>query len=50
MVDHLAAQLSRSKIPLRFFAVSGFPTTANGKLQRRRLSPGDPSYVLGELR
>jgi acyl-CoA synthetase (AMP-forming)/AMP-acid ligase II len=50
MVDHLAARLSRSKIPLRFFAVSGFPTTANGKLQRRRLSPDDPSYVMGELR
>ena len=50
MVSHLATRLPRSKIPLRFFSVSEFPTTANGKLQRRRLSPDDASYVLGELR
>jgi fatty-acyl-CoA synthase len=50
IVNHLATRLPRSKIPLRFFSVSGFPTTANGKLQRRRLSPDDTSYVLGELR
>jgi len=50
IVDHIGARLSRSKIPLRFYRVSGFPTTSNGKLQRKRLSPSDPTHVLNELR
>ena len=48
VVHYVTQQLSKSKVPLRFYRVSAFPTTANGKLQRNRLSPSDP-YVLGEL-
>jgi acyl-CoA synthetase (AMP-forming)/AMP-acid ligase II len=49
LLDHLRDRLPLSKIPLRFYRVSGFPTTANGKLQRKRLSVTDPTYVLHEL-
>jgi acyl-CoA synthetase (AMP-forming)/AMP-acid ligase II len=49
LVAHLGTRLSRSKIPPAFYRVSGFPTTANGKLQRKRLSTTD-DYVVGELR
>jgi acyl-CoA synthetase (AMP-forming)/AMP-acid ligase II len=49
IVAHLSGRLAKSKIPPAFFRVSAFPTTANGKLQRKRLSPSD-DYVLGELR
>ena len=50
VIDHLSQHLSKSKIPLRFYRVSAFPMTSNGKLQRNRLSVSDDSYVLGELR
>jgi acyl-CoA synthetase (AMP-forming)/AMP-acid ligase II len=50
IVAHLRTRLSKSKVPLRFLRVSGFPTTPNGKVQRRRLSPDDATYVLNELR
>ena len=50
IVAHLWARLPRSKVPLRFFRVSGFPTTSNGKLQRKRLSPDADAYVMYELR
>jgi acyl-CoA synthetase (AMP-forming)/AMP-acid ligase II len=49
LLDHLRDRLPLSKIPLRFYRVSGFPTTPNGKLQRNRLSPDDATYVLHEL-
>ena len=49
LVSHLITQVSRSKIPLRYIKVSAFPTTSNGKLQRKRLSVADASYVVGEL-
>jgi acyl-CoA synthetase (AMP-forming)/AMP-acid ligase II len=50
IVRHLSQYVSRSKIPLRFYRVSAFPMTSNGKLQRQRLSASDDSYVIGELR
>ena len=49
VIQHLSQHLTQSKIPLRFYRVSAFPMTANGKLQRNRLAV-DASYVLGELR
>jgi fatty-acyl-CoA synthase len=49
LVQHVSGYVSRAKIPLRFFRVTSFPTTANGKLQRKRLSPSD-AYVVDELR
>ena len=48
VVAHLGPLLTRSKIPTRYFAVTAFPTTANGKLQRKRLSIAD-SNVAGEI-
>jgi acyl-CoA synthetase (AMP-forming)/AMP-acid ligase II len=50
VVHHLSQHLSKSKIPLRFYRVSAFPMTPNGKLQRNRLAISDDRYVLGELR
>ena len=50
LVGHASRHLSKAKVPTRFFRVSGFPMTPNGKLQRKRLSPSDETYVLGELR
>jgi acyl-CoA synthetase (AMP-forming)/AMP-acid ligase II len=50
LVDALSHVLPKGKIPLRYIEVNGFPMTANGKLQRRRLSPDDPQYVIGEIR
>jgi acyl-CoA synthetase (AMP-forming)/AMP-acid ligase II len=50
IVARLAGVLPAIKIPQHYFEVSGFPMTANGKLQRRRLSPDDAGYVLGEVR
>lgn len=49
VVARLAAELPKVKIPQQYFEVSGFPMTANGKLQRRRLSPDDNGYVIREL-
>jgi acyl-CoA synthetase (AMP-forming)/AMP-acid ligase II len=45
LLQQLKGRLIASKIPQRFFEVSGFPTTANGKLQRRKLSPEAPSIA-----
>ncbi len=50
VIDRLAAELTPSKIPVRYFEVRVFPVTANGKLLRKRLSPDDPTYVVAELR
>ncbi len=49
LVTHLSKHVSRSKMPVRFFKVRGFPTTSNGKLQRNRLSIADQTYVVAEL-
>ncbi len=46
----LRGRLPPSKVPQRFFEVRAFPMTANAKLQRRRLSPGDAEFVLREIR
>ena len=45
----LQEELPEAKIPQRFFEVKVFPMTSNGKLQRRRLSIDDSTYVIGEL-
>ena len=50
VVDRLSAELTHARIPARLLEVSGFPMTANGKLQRRQLSPDDSTYVIGEIR
>jgi O-succinylbenzoic acid--CoA ligase len=47
--QHLHQALARIKVPQRFFEVRDFPMTANGKLQRRRLTPDDPTYVIREI-
>jgi acyl-CoA synthetase (AMP-forming)/AMP-acid ligase II len=49
LVAHLATHVSQSKIPGRFFQVSHFPTTSNGKLRRKLLSTTDTTYIVGEL-
>jgi acyl-CoA synthetase (AMP-forming)/AMP-acid ligase II len=48
LTAHLGQLVSRSKIPQRFFRVSEFPLTSNGKLQRRHLSVDAP-YVLDQI-
>jgi acyl-CoA synthetase (AMP-forming)/AMP-acid ligase II len=50
LVDRLTRELARTKVPVRYFEVRGFPLTASGKLQRRQLSPDDTTYVIRELR
>lgn len=50
IVCFLNEHLTQSKIPHRYYRVSDLPMTANGKLQRNRLSTSDDRYVTGELR
>ncbi len=50
VVEQLIGELPKAKIPQRYLEVRAFPTTPNGKLQRRQLSPDDPTYVIRELR
>jgi acyl-CoA synthetase (AMP-forming)/AMP-acid ligase II len=49
LLQKLSQELPQGKIPQRFVEVQGFPMTANGKLQRRNLSPDDPVYVIREI-
>lgn len=49
ILEQLKGKLVAAKIPQRFYEVSGFPMTANGKLQRRRLNPNDSSYIVREI-
>jgi acyl-CoA synthetase (AMP-forming)/AMP-acid ligase II len=49
VVERLSAELTHARIPARLLEVSAFPMTANGKLQRRQLSPDDPTYVIREI-
>ena len=46
----LAPGLPKSKMPMRFYEVSAFPMTPNGKLQRKRLDPDDRTTVVREIR
>lgn len=49
-VDHfLKGRLPQVKWPRRLYEVRSFPTTPNGKLMRRRLSPEDASRVIREI-
>ena len=50
LVQQLARELPKSKIPQLFIEVRGFPMTSNGKVQRRRLSPTDRALVVREIR
>lgn len=50
IVQQLARELPKSKIPQRYVEVRAFPMTSNGKVQRRRLSPDDPDIVVREIR
>jgi acyl-CoA synthetase (AMP-forming)/AMP-acid ligase II len=50
LVRELAARLTSNKIPQRYLEVRAFPTTSNGKIQRRLLSTDDARYVVGEIR
>jgi acyl-coenzyme A synthetase/AMP-(fatty) acid ligase len=45
----LRGRLLDIKMPQRYLEVSAFPTTANGKLRRKNLSPDNPSLVLREI-
>jgi len=49
IVAALVRALPKIKVPQRYFEVSGFPMTSNGKLQRNRLSPADTTYVVREI-
>jgi acyl-CoA synthetase (AMP-forming)/AMP-acid ligase II len=49
LLQQIAPELPQIKIPQRFFAVRDFPMTANGKLQRRKLSLEDSTYVIREI-
>lgn len=49
-VDHfLKGKLPQVKWPRRLYEVRSFPTTPNGKLMRRALSPDDASRVIREI-
>jgi acyl-CoA synthetase (AMP-forming)/AMP-acid ligase II len=41
--------VSPVRVPTRFLEVSGFPMTANGKVQRRLLAADDPERVVREI-
>src|SRR5204863_5396556 len=45
VMERLSTELTHARIPARLLEVRAFPMTANGKLQRKRLSPDDPTYV-----
>ncbi len=49
LVEFLSSRLPAAKVPSRFFEVTEFPMTANGKLQRSRLSPNDASLAVREI-
>jgi acyl-CoA synthetase (AMP-forming)/AMP-acid ligase II len=49
IVAALGRHLPIAKIPQRYYEVTGFPMTDNGKLQRRLLSPESP-HVAREIR
>jgi acyl-CoA synthetase (AMP-forming)/AMP-acid ligase II len=49
LVRELTASLTQNKIPQRYIEVRAFPTTSNGKIQRRLLAPDDAQYVIGEI-
>jgi acyl-CoA synthetase (AMP-forming)/AMP-acid ligase II len=49
IVAELGTHLPAVKIPQRYYEVTGFPMTSNGKLQRRQLSPESP-HVTREIR
>lgn len=49
IIAFLGERLVPAKIPYRYVRVSSWPLTANGKLQRSRLSPDDETFVIGEL-
>ncbi len=49
LITFLEERLPPAKIPLRYVKVCALPLTANGKLQRSRLSPDDETYVIGEI-
>jgi acyl-CoA synthetase (AMP-forming)/AMP-acid ligase II len=49
LVAELARHLPKAKIPQRFFEVTAFPMTANGKVQRKRLSLDDAERVVREI-
>lgn len=49
LLRQLKEKLVQSKLPQRFFEVTSFPMTSNGKLQRRRLMPDDTAYVVREI-
>lgn len=50
VVQFLLERIPKDRLPTRFLEVEKFPLTPNGKLQRRRLTPDDPTFVVGELR
>jgi acyl-CoA synthetase (AMP-forming)/AMP-acid ligase II len=49
LLEEINGELPGSKIPQRLFEVRGFPMTANGKLQRRKLSIEDHAHVIREI-
>ncbi|MEM8984375.1 MAG: class I adenylate-forming enzyme family protein [Pseudomonadota bacterium] len=49
LIDFLGSRLPPAKVPTRYIRVQGFPSTANGKVQRSRLSPSDESFVIAEI-
>ena len=49
LVEFLSSRLPAAKVPSRYFEVTEFPMTANGKLQRSRLSPNDSSLAVREI-
>ena len=50
LVQALSEALSKSKVPQRYYEVSGFPMTSNGKLQRRLLTTdAGAAFVLREI-
>jgi acyl-CoA synthetase (AMP-forming)/AMP-acid ligase II len=49
IVSMAAALLPKSKVPVRYFEVTGFPMTPNGKLQRKLLSADDAERIVREI-
>ncbi len=49
LMETARAHLSPARVPARYFEVSSFPTTSNGKVQRRLLTMDDRSRIRREI-
>tara|TARA_B100002003_G_scaffold251608_1_gene296208 strand:+ start:271 stop:1704 length:1434 start_codon:yes stop_codon:yes gene_type:complete len=50
IINQLKGELSMTKIPQRFYEVNSFPTTSNGKMQRKKLTISNSAYIIKEIK